>query len=307
MNDEDAFQKAMLDSPDDLDLRLVFADWLEERGDPRAELIRLTHELTQKFDVPERREVESRLRKLVDDGVPAVGPFFTNSIGMEFAWVPSGTFLMGSPSTERGRFDDETQHPVRLSRGLYLSVYPVSVGQWLTIMEGKEEFGSNAQRPRTDVSWDKAISFCENLSALEERNYRIPTEAEWEYACRAGTTSAFVCGDEAERLGDYAWFLYSESSAIHPKKPNAWGLCEMHGSVWEWCVEHLYPESAMRPIAPLFRSDAAGHVVRGGSYINMSFFCRSANRRIHYADWSPHNVGLRVALSAFDADTPGPY
>ena len=103
MNDESAFHQAMQEHPEDTGLRLVFANWLEERGDPRSELIRLLHTLTQSIEVPDRSKLEDRLRSLLESGVQPVGPFCTNSIGMKFAWIPAGTFLMGSPPTEEGR------------------------------------------------------------------------------------------------------------------------------------------------------------------------------------------------------------
>src|ERR1700723_1242999 len=109
---EAAFLAAMADHPDDNQRRLVFADWLEEKGDPRGELLRLLHTLTQSVEVPNRNRLEDRLRSLVERGVPPVGPFFTNSIGMTFAWIPAGTFLMGSQPEEKDRIDNETQHPV---------------------------------------------------------------------------------------------------------------------------------------------------------------------------------------------------
>src|SRR5271156_305824 len=109
MNDEPAFLQAMQQNPTDTTLRLIFADWLEEQGDPRAELLRLMHTLTQSVEVPNRRKVEERLRSLLAAGVQPVGPFWTNSIGMKFAWVSAGTYLMGSPKTEQGRQKNETQ------------------------------------------------------------------------------------------------------------------------------------------------------------------------------------------------------
>src|SRR5277367_2034319 len=125
MNDEQAFLQAMQENPEDTALRLVFADWLEERGDPRGELLRLLHTLTQSVEVPDRSKLEDRLRSLLAAGVQPVGPFWTNSIGMKFAWIPAGTFLMGSPANEKERSEDETQHKVTLCKGYYLAVCPV--------------------------------------------------------------------------------------------------------------------------------------------------------------------------------------
>src|ERR1700722_9248705 len=110
MNDEAAFTRAMQENPEDNALRLVLADWLEEQGDLRGELIRLLHTLTQAVEVPDRARLEHRMRSLVSAGVKPVGPFLTNSLGMKFAWVPAGNFLMGSSTTEKGRSEDETQH-----------------------------------------------------------------------------------------------------------------------------------------------------------------------------------------------------
>jgi len=122
MQDEAGFLKAMQEHPEDNSLRLVFADWLEERGDARGELIRLLHTLTQSVEIPDRSKLENRLRGLVASGVQPVGPFWTNSIGMKFAWIPAGTFMMGSPKSEEGRGEDETQHQVTLSKGFAYSI-----------------------------------------------------------------------------------------------------------------------------------------------------------------------------------------
>src|ERR1051326_8315661 len=132
-NEEAAFLQAMLADPHDLALRLVFADWLEERGDPRGELLRLTHTLTQAIDVPQRAQLESRMQALVHEGVPPIGPFWTNSVGMLFAWIPPGTFLMGSPPHEKDRFDNEAQHRVILTKGFFLGIHPVTKAQWQAI------------------------------------------------------------------------------------------------------------------------------------------------------------------------------
>src|SRR5271163_1929332 len=123
MNDESAFTQAMQENPEDTALRLVFADWLDERGDARGELIRLLHTLTQSVEVPDRSKLEDRLRSLVASGVQPAGPFWTNSIGMKFAWIPAGTFLMGSPKQEESRSWDESQHRVTLTRGFWLAIH----------------------------------------------------------------------------------------------------------------------------------------------------------------------------------------
>src|SRR5271156_3705070 len=144
MHDEQAFLQAMQENPEDTALRLVFADWLEERGDPRGELLRLLHTLTQAVEAPDRSKLEDRLRSLLAAGVQPVGPFVTNSIGMKFAWVPSGTFLMGSPEAEQARDDDETQHRVTLTQGLWLAVHQVTQACWRAVL------GSNPSHHQGD-------------------------------------------------------------------------------------------------------------------------------------------------------------
>jgi uncharacterized protein (TIGR02996 family) len=121
MNEKHAFLQSIQDKPDDGQLRLVFADWLEERGDPSGELLRLTHILTQTISIPNRSELEARLRTLLQGGAQPIGPFWTNSLGITFAWIPAGTFLMGSPPEEAVREDDEIQHQVTLTKGYFLS------------------------------------------------------------------------------------------------------------------------------------------------------------------------------------------
>src|SRR5437016_2339467 len=139
MHDEQAFLQAMQEKPEDTPLRLVFADWLEERSDPRGELIRLLHTLTQSVELRGRMKLEDRLGSLLASGAQPVGPFWTNSVGMKFTWIPAGTFLMGSPENEKGRQDDETQHQVTLTRGFWLAVHPVTQAAWRTVM-GKEHW-----------------------------------------------------------------------------------------------------------------------------------------------------------------------
>src|SRR5262249_39137769 len=156
--------------------------------------------------------LEDRLRGLVTAGVQPVGPFFTNSLGMKFAWIPAGIFLMGSPATEELRGPDETPHEVTLTKGYYLAVHPVTQGAWRTIMEDTPSYYRDDSRPVEQVSWDACQEFLRKLSARDGNLYRLPTEAEWEYACRAGTTSPFYFGgtlstDQANYLtygGDYA-------------------------------------------------------------------------------------------------------
>jgi uncharacterized protein (TIGR02996 family) len=193
---EREFLDALTKTPEDNHLRLVFADWLEENGDPRGELLRLLHTLTQAVEVPDRDRLEERLRSLVASGVPAVGPFFTNSLGMKFAWIPAGTFLMGSPPEEEKRDDRENQHRVTLTKGFYLGIHPVAQGARRAVWQNNPSHEEGDDFPMEKVSWEDCQEFLRQLRARDSRAYRVPTEAEWEYACRAGTTAPFHFGKE---------------------------------------------------------------------------------------------------------------
>ena len=141
----------------------------------------------------------------------AVGDPIENSIGMVLVPIPAGEFVMGSPETEPGRQDDEVQHQVTLTKPFLLGVHEVTQGQWQAVMDTTPWKGENYAKegddyPATYVSWNDAVEFCRKLSEKEGLEYRLPTEAEWEYACRAGTTTAYSFGDDASELGEYAWY-----------------------------------------------------------------------------------------------------
>jgi formylglycine-generating enzyme required for sulfatase activity len=236
----------------------------------------------------------------------------TNSIGMKLVLIPKGTFMMGSPESEEGRYDVETQHEVTISKDYYLGVYEVTQAQYEKVIgknpshfQGEKIKGSSSNHPVECVSWLDAVEFCKKLSELPEekkagRVYRLPTEAEWEYACRAGSKSAYSFGESSKSLGDYAWFDENSNGQTHPvgeKKANAWGLYDMHGNVWEWCSDWIgeYPNGAVSdPVGPRENSD---RVIRGGCLCDVAAGCRSGSR--YWSDPSGHvsSDGFRVALS----------
>jgi formylglycine-generating enzyme required for sulfatase activity len=179
---------------------------------------------------------------------PAVTPTpkpadFTNSIGMEFVLIPAGAFEMGSPSNEAGRDDDDGPiHQVTIKNAFYMGKYEVTQEQWRAVMgDNPSYFTGNDNLPVEQVSWDDVQEFIRKLNAKEGTDkYRLPSEAEWEYACRAGTTTRYSFGDSESRLGEYAWYTDNSGSKTHPvgqKKPNPWGLYDMHGNVWEWVLD----------------------------------------------------------------------
>ena len=230
---------------------------------------------------------------------------------MEFVWIDSGKFMLGSPLPEEGRLLDEgPQHQVTIGEGFYLGKYEVTQEQWLAVMEeapwaeqnGVEE---DAKRPAVDVSWADAQSFVHRLNeAAGDSLYRLPTEAEWEYACRAGTTTRWSFGDAESELGEYAWcsagadevVVEEEKRArqVGLKKPNPWGLYDMHGNVWEWCQDwygEFTSEGKTDPVGP---EEGKTRVIRGGNFGNKPRSTRSAYR-YHYAPDSHYlGIGLRL-------------
>jgi formylglycine-generating enzyme required for sulfatase activity len=245
------------------------------------------------------------------------GDGFTNYLGMEFAWIPAGTFTMGSPADEPGRLTDESQHQVTLTQDFYMMTTEVTQAQWEAVM------GSNPSRftvcggdcPVERVSWEDVQDFIAALSAMDGRTYRLPTEAEWEYAARAGTTTAFYSGGitNAEwsscipldpNLDLIGWYCGNDkvdgTSTTHPvaqKQPNAFGLYDTSGNVWEWVQDWSgsYPDGAV--VNPTGPDSGSVRVVRGGSWEYDARSCRSARRSSSTPSYRSYYTGFRLALS----------
>ena len=227
---------------------------------------------------------------------------------MEFVWVEPGTFTMGSPDSEPGRDSDEgPQHEVTISRGFYLGKYEVTQGEWVSVMGTMpwwvDSFvQSNASHPAEYVSWDDAQTFIERLNTAAGKDmYRLPSEAEWEYACRAGTSTRWSFGDDESQLGDYVWYRDNVwnvglhyAQPVGMKLPNPWGLYDMHGNVFEWCHDWWYrvytEESLIDPTGPSSGSD---RVLRGGYFSNGAHAVRSARRGYDSPDFRG-GVGFRL-------------
>ncbi len=259
--------------------------------------------------------------------VAAADRIVTNSLGMKLAFIPNGTFLMGSPADEEDREPDEQRHEVEITRPFYLGVHEVAQDEYEKVMgtnpsafspAGKQKAkvaGMDTRRfPVEEVSWSDAVEFCRKLSELPEekragRVYRLPTEAEWEYACRAGTTTAFAYGSSlAPTQANFDGTLPSGGAAKGPYRerptdvashePNAFGLYNMHGNVWEWCLDP-YGDYAPGPQKdPEGPPNGDRRVMRGGSWHCAGKRCRAAVREHDARDSRYENVGFRVALSA---------
>jgi len=220
-------------------------------------------------------------------------------IRAEFVYIPPGEFMMGSPEYKPGRFDDEKLHRVRLTRGFYIQTTQVTQKQWKKVIGSNPSYFKGATLPVENVSWNEAVEFCEKLSRNTGKKYRLPTEAEWEYACRAGTDTAYCFGNDSERLEKYAWFNENSGEKTHPVaqlESNAWGLYDMHGNVWEWCQDWCgdYPSGPVTdPIGP---SSGSGRVERGGGWNGNAQNCRSADRFRNSADDRILNLGFRLVL-----------
>jgi RNA polymerase sigma factor (sigma-70 family) len=232
---------------------------------------------------------------------------FANSIGMKFVWIPPGTFMMGSPKEEKGRRDNEAQHRVTLTKGFYMGVYPVTDGQWRAVPGNAGGYGPGKDFPITSVGWDECQDFIGKLREKDKKPYRLPTEAEWEYACRAGTTTPYHFGETiTNEQANYRKTREAASVVIPVGKypANAWGLHDMHGNIWQLCQDWLgeYPQNdVVDPKGPeaglvigiyFVENRRALHVLRGGSRGDDAASCRSASR--NGAD--PRSVSLHVGF-----------
>ncbi len=228
-----------------------------------------------------------------------------NSIDMKLVVIPAGQFIMGSPESEPGRFDGETQHTVTLTKPFSIGVHQVTQSQYETVMGSNPSKYKGANNPVEMVRWDDAVAFCEKLSALPAeraagRVYRLRTEAEWEYACRAGTTTAYSFGDDESQLGEYAWvFKNSEQTpfAVGTKLANPWGLYDMHGNVWDWCSDWYGPYAIEAASDPQGATTGLSRVLRGGCWYYDAAYCRTASRDAAKAADHSGIRSFRVALT----------
>jgi len=220
--------------------------------------------------------------------------------------------MMGSPDSEPDREDDETRHLVKITRSFYLGVYEITQQQFDNVMEnrpwqGKDNVQEGADYLASYVNWVDAAEFCRKLSMLEGVEYRLPTEAQWEYACRGGTKTVYNCGDDASALGRYVWFGHTSSDIgenyphrVGQKLPNPWGLYDMHGNLREWCQDWLAPFDGNKPVTNSKGPAKAPakdkyRLLRGGAFYSLAKDVRSADRYGYTTTIRFNSGGFRVA------------
>jgi len=226
-----------------------------------------------------------------------------NSKDMEFVLIQPGEFDMGSPANETGRFDDEERiHHVTISEAFYLGKYEVTQKQWHEVMEDSPSYYKGDDLPVENVSWDDVQEFIEKLNEKEGTNkYRLPSEAEWEYAARAGTTTRYSFGDDDSKVGEYAWYSENSGGKTHPvgkKEANPWGLYDVHGNVWEWVQDEWHDTYNGTPDDGSAWEDGSGasRVFRGGCWFLSTRFCRSATRYRYAPGVRARRIGFRLLL-----------
>jgi len=230
-------------------------------------------------------------------------------VKMEFLSLPAGRFMMGAAPEEDGAYADESpQHTVIIDKDIWLGKYEVTQAQWQRVMSNNPSAFQDAgpSAPVESVTWDDCAAFFEKLNALLSSNtngpalkgFRLPTEAEWEYACRAGTTTRFSGGGNDGEVTKFAWCSANSENTTHPvgqKKPNAWGFYDMQGNVWEWCSDWYGAYSESLEKNPTGQPYGAARVLRGGSWAGYTLSTRSARRFFGIPSVSTNEFGLRAA------------
>ncbi|MDO4575855.1 MAG: SUMF1/EgtB/PvdO family nonheme iron enzyme [Planctomycetia bacterium] len=325
---EKKYDEAKVEIDKALDLYDKDQDYLDERGiiDGYLDAIAKQKELERKAleEAEARKKAEEEAKRLasiprpVPGSTPQILPTSDgrtagermvktiNGVEYAFRWCPAGSFMMGSPSSETGRDDDETQHRVTLTKGFWMLETEVTQAMWESVMGDNPSNFKGSDLPVEKVSWDDCQEFCQKLRS-QGLNVQLPTEAQWEYACRAGTTTALNNGknltDEeynCAHLNEVAWYDWqNENMTTHvvgQKKPNAWGLYDMHGNVWEWCADWKgdYPSySVTDPTGP---ASGSYRVNRGGCWVSSAKYCRSANRDSNTPTDRYSDLGFRPVL-----------
>jgi len=229
-------------------------------------------------------------------------------VKMDMVLIQPGSFMMGDRTGEK---EEKPAHKVTISRPFYMGKFEVTQEQWKTVMNGNPSHFKGAKNPADNISWEASQEFVKKLNEKFGNSgvtFSLPTEAQWEYACRAGTSTRYGYGNEEAGLEEYGWFKSTAGGKTHPvgeKKPNAWGLYDMHGNVWEWCADwydgNYYKQSPSNdpagPADPKGESGVASRVLRGGSWGDPAFYCRSAYRHCLPPWFCVYSYGFRGVCS----------
>ncbi len=246
---------------------------------------------------PQRDDMQELLAAL-----PQVANDWTDAVGIHFKLIQPGSFLMGDNSS--GQSDEKPAHQVTITRPFYCGVFPVTQAEYQAVTGQRPSHFQGERRPVESVSWDEAMTFCAKLNQRNEPRlsrmvYRLLSEAEWEYCCRAGTTTSWYCKTE-KQLGEYAWYGANAGSQTHDvgtKKANSWALHDFHGNVWEWCLDWKGSYGGVAVKDPVnLALDSYGRVDRGGCWNYLAAYCRSACRESDTPDRCSDDLGFRLAL-----------
>ena len=264
----------------------------------------------QDYLISMEKSANSEYEKMREVRLNKGNQLFVNSIGMKFRLIPAGSFMMGSLPGEPGRHlsmdnnNEEPQHKVTITNAFFMGIYEVKQSEYEDIMGTNPSHFKGKDRPVEQVSWNDANVFCEKLSNMEGRKYRLPTEAEWEYACRSGTSTAFYWGDNMKDK----YCCYKNTNQIGTKnvgsfEPNKFGLYDMSGNVWEWCSDYFGHYQKTSEINPTGSGSGKSRVFKGGSWGDDSSFCRSAIRGSYAPYVKQIGLGFRVCLEVTDINS----
>lgn len=250
---------------------------------------------------------EDDLDKLQEEPVTSEHPetleipeTYTNSVGMEFVLVPPGEFMIGSSENEEGTYDEEGSTPnVIIEEPYYLGKCEVTQKQWREVMGDNPSYFKGNNLPVEQISWYDVQEFITELNRIEKTDkYRLPSDVEWEYACRAGTSTNYSFGNNVSQLNEYAWYNRNSARETHPvgkKKPNSWGLNDMYGNVWEWVAWNENIEENSND-SDEEQNDESIQTSRGGSWSGNANSCKSTSQYERYPDYHGFNLGFRILM-----------
>lgn len=267
-----------------------------------AQLPQLENTQQKKEIIQETEKVTQQKKEIIQESsFSNFTEILLNDIKLEMIAIPAGEFMMGSNQYNSAN-SEKPIHQVKL-QGFYIGKYAITQWQYQAIMGHNPSHFKGDYRPVEKVTWHNAVEFCRKLSEKTGKTYQLPSEAQWEYACRAGTTTKWCFGDNPSQLGEYAWYEVNSSQQTHPvgeKKPNQWGIYDMHGNVWEWCADTWHPNYQGAPTdgsvwgGTINNDNYSRFLLRGGSWNNSAYGCHSLYRNSFTRYYSNEVIGFRV-------------